>query len=182
MRRPSLRSQARRIGRLSIGRSAGQSSRSRYGLMKRARSFRLPWLSTMLYRSSLGRSRATSNSRSPYQVRWVGSTTTPCQGPCRSSSRSGSRAASGDHPANTLMEELSVTGRPPAAPSGQRYAHDMENAVPATPAEDAPPARTGPAWRFLIQPRWVGWHLLVVVAFWGMLWLGDWQFHRAISG
>src|SRR6516164_5642625 len=32
LRRPSLRSQARRIGRLSIGASAGQSSRSRYGL------------------------------------------------------------------------------------------------------------------------------------------------------
>jgi hypothetical protein len=58
----------------------------------------------------------------------------------------------------------------------------MENAAPATPAEDATPARTGPAWRFLIQPRWAGWHLLMVVSFWGMLWLGDWQFHRAISG
>ena len=42
--------------------------------------------------------------------------------------------------------------------------------------------RAGPAWRFLIQPRWVGWHLLMVVSFVGMLWLGDWQFHRAISG
>ena len=58
----------------------------------------------------------------------------------------------------------------------------MENAAPATPAEDATPARTGPAWRFLIQPRWVGWHLLMVVSFWGMLWLGDWQFHRALAG
>ena len=58
----------------------------------------------------------------------------------------------------------------------------MENAAPATPAEDATPARAGPAWRFLIQPRWVGWHLLVVVSFWGTLWLGDWQFHRAIAG
>jgi hypothetical protein len=58
----------------------------------------------------------------------------------------------------------------------------MENAVPAAPAEDATPPRTGPAWRFLIQPRWVGWHLLVVASFCGMAWLGDWQFHRAISG
>ena len=49
-----MRSQARRMGRLSSGRSCGQSSRSRRGLTKRARSFRLPWLSTMLYRSSLG--------------------------------------------------------------------------------------------------------------------------------
>jgi hypothetical protein len=37
-------------------------------------------------------------------------------------------------------------------------------------------------WRFLIEPRWIAWHLLVVVAFWGMLWLGDWQFHRALGG
>jgi hypothetical protein len=49
--------------------------------------------------------------------------------------------------------------------------------VPATLAEP-----TGPTWRFLITPRWLSWHLLMVVTFWGMLWLGDWQFHRAMSG
>jgi DNA-binding transcriptional regulator of glucitol operon len=40
----------------------------------------------------------------------------------------------------------------------------------------------GPVWRFLIQPRWLGWHVLMVACFWGMLWLGDWQLHRALSG
>jgi len=39
-----------------------------------------------------------------------------------------------------------------------------------------------PAWRFLIAPRWLAWHLLMVVSFWGMLWLGDWQLHRALGG
>jgi hypothetical protein len=56
----------------------------------------------------------------------------------------------------------------------------MENAGLAGSAGQSVPA--GPVWRFLIQPRWLGWHLLMVVTFWGMLWLGDWQFHRAIAG
>jgi DNA-binding transcriptional regulator of glucitol operon len=61
----------------------------------------------------------------------------------------------------------------------------MENAGPAHAAAEAPApasAPDGPVWRFLIQPRWLGWHLLMVVTFWGMLWLGDWQFHRALAG
>jgi hypothetical protein len=37
-------------------------------------------------------------------------------------------------------------------------------------------------WRFLITPRWLGWHLFTVAAVIGMLWLGDWQLHRALSG
>jgi hypothetical protein len=52
---------------------------------------------------------------------------------------------------------------------------------------EAPGAATGttgsaPVWRFLIKPKWLGWHLLMVVSFWGMLWLGDWQLHRALGG
>jgi hypothetical protein len=31
-------------------------------------------------------------------------------------------------------------------------------------------------------PQWLAWHAFAVVAFWGMCWLGDWQFHRAIAG
>ena len=53
--------------------------------------------------------------------------------------------------------------------------------APAVAGEPAARA-SGPVWHFLFTPRWLGWHLFVVVAFWGMLWLGDWQFHRAISG
>jgi DNA-binding transcriptional regulator of glucitol operon len=39
-----------------------------------------------------------------------------------------------------------------------------------------------PVWRFLLTRRWLGWHVLMVAACVGMLWLGDWQFHRAMSG
>ncbi len=42
-----------------------------------------------------------------------------------------------------------------------------------------PPA---PSWRFLIKPRWLGWHALMVVSVLGMLALGNWQLHRAEAG
>ena len=48
--------------------------------------------------------------------------------------------------------------------------------------DDASQAPSGPVWRFLVEPRWLGWHLFVFAAFWGMLWLGDWQYHRAVDG
>ncbi|HWG02314.1 MAG TPA: hypothetical protein VG164_10790, partial [Trebonia sp.] len=54
-----------------------------------------------------------------------------------------------------------------------------------TPAAATGTAGTAPAgryWRFLYQPRWLAWHALMVVSFWGMLWLGDWQFRRAMGG
>jgi hypothetical protein len=47
---------------------------------------------------------------------------------------------------------------------------------------DQPAKASGPIWLFLLTPRWLAWLLFVIVAFWGMLWLGDWQFHRAIGG
>jgi hypothetical protein len=53
----------------------------------------------------------------------------------------------------------------------------MPDAAPEAPAEPS-----GPVWHFLVRPRWLGWHVLMVVSFWGMLWLGDWQFHRALAG
>jgi hypothetical protein len=82
----------------------------------------------------------------------------------------------------------------------QRYPRGMENAGPADisaaadasatggaaatgdAAPEGPAELSGPVWHFLIKPRWLGWHVLMVVAFWGMLWLGDWQFHRALAG
>ena len=45
-----------------------------------------------------------------------------------------------------------------------------------------PSAQPRPRWWFLITPRWLGWHAFAVIAAWGMLWLGDWQFHRAVGG
>ncbi len=43
-------------------------------------------------------------------------------------------------------------------------------------------AADGPVWRFLIKPRWLAWHVFMVLSVWGMLWLGDWQLHRALDG
>ena len=37
-------------------------------------------------------------------------------------------------------------------------------------------------WRFLVSPRWLAWHGFMLITAVGMLWLGDWQFHRAESG
>jgi len=44
------------------------------------------------------------------------------------------------------------------------------------------PVSQEPVWRFLITPRWLGWHLFMVVTVWGMGWLGDWQLRRALAG
>ncbi len=43
-------------------------------------------------------------------------------------------------------------------------------------------ARPTPRWHFLFTPRWLGWHAFVAGSIVGMLWLGDWQFHRAEAG
>jgi hypothetical protein len=40
----------------------------------------------------------------------------------------------------------------------------------------------GRGWRFLVSPKWLGWHLLMIVMVAGMLALGDWQLRRAESG
>lgn len=50
----------------------------------------------------------------------------------------------------------------------------------------APPPRAtgddGPIWRFLISRKWLLWHVTAAAGVWGMLWLGDWQYHRALGG
>jgi hypothetical protein len=53
------------------------------------------------------------------------------------------------------------------------------DAVETGDAAQAPRKRV---WPFLFKPRWLAWHLLVALAAWGMAWLGDWQFHRAVGG
>jgi hypothetical protein len=50
-------------------------------------------------------------------------------------------------------------------------------AQPRSPG--APPVRS---WRFLVTPKWIAWHVFVICAVLGMLWLGNWQLHRAESG
>jgi hypothetical protein len=43
-------------------------------------------------------------------------------------------------------------------------------------------ARPAPRWHFLLTPKWLGWHAFVACSIVGMLWLGNWQFHRAEAG
>jgi hypothetical protein len=42
--------------------------------------------------------------------------------------------------------------------------------------------RESSRWRFLITPRWLAWHMFVILGVLVMLWLGRWQLHRAESG
>lgn len=78
----------------------------------------------------------------------------------------------------------SAAAAPPASPEPEPAEAVTAGAVPAEDgaAEGAAAAVTGPVWRFLIEPRWIAWHVFAVVAVWGMLWLGDWQLHRALGG
>jgi hypothetical protein len=55
-------------------------------------------------------------------------------------------------------------------------------AVDPPPAEDTDEAPKRRVWLFLFKPRWLAWHLFVALAIFGMLWLGDWQYHRALGG
>src|ERR1700730_2130385 len=73
---------------------------------------------------------------------------------------------------------------PGSAPADAAVAASPDRAESAdSPAADRErPAAAGRAGSVLLYPGWRGCLAFVIVAFWGMLWLGDWQFHRAISG
>src|ERR1700723_1898651 len=59
---------------------------------------------------------------------------------------------------------------------------DVELAQPVPGQVDRQHDHSLPRSVQVIEPGWLGWHLLMVVSFWGMLWLGDWQLHRALAG
>lgn len=81
-------------------------------------------------------------------------------------------------PSAEAGDETYLTGQVvPKAPGSDQ----SEFGTPETDDGDSP-ATAGPVWRFLYEPRWIAWHLFVVAAFLGMLWLGDWQFRRAMEG
>src|SRR5581483_10903285 len=81
-----------------------------------------------------------------------------------------------------MFRSVRLRGRLARSPSWaagrRRYPRGMENA----PEDTAGAPGTGPVWRFLVQPRWLAWHAFAAASFAGMCWLGDWQFHRAMSG
>src|ERR1700678_2237094 len=61
-------------------------------------------------------------------------------------------------------------------------AQAMSDAEAGSDAEARSGKSVGPRWHILFTPRWLGWHLFAILAFIGMWWLGDWQYHRAIDG
>jgi hypothetical protein len=76
-----------------------------------------------------------------------------------------------------------VTGTVVPKASGPDLAGAPDLAEAGAPeTDDGPAAPPGRVWPFLFKPRWLAWHLFVAAAFGGMLWLGDWQYRRAMGG
>src|ERR1051326_464255 len=146
-------------------------------------SLRRPWVSTIPYRLRRCQSSVTSNSRRPGGHRGRGSTTTPCSGPCRSSRLSGSRRATAPlcpRRSRSVKDMLHYHRRPRCgrrsrAGRGAGGARFSDYTLPM-------PGTAAPRWRFLVTPRWLAWHLVMAGSVYGMLALGDWQLHRAMSG
>jgi hypothetical protein len=67
---------------------------------------------------------------------------------------------------------------PDPAPPGQAVLSGQ-----VTPSAQAEPSgQAQPVWRFLISRKWLLWHATAALGVWGMAWMGDWQFHRAMGG
>jgi hypothetical protein len=81
-------------------------------------------------------------------------------------------------PSADVEDVAYVTGQVVPKASGS----DQSESDPPGADDDSPQPPSGPVWRFVFEPRWIAWHLFVAAAFWGMLWLGDWQYHRALGG
>jgi hypothetical protein len=84
--------------------------------------------------------------------------------------------ASSDFPASSDLP--GPAGLPGPAEPPESAELSAAGGAPA-PAGDRP---LGRGWRFLISPRWLGWHALMIVLMLAMLALGDWQFRRAEAG
>ena len=79
-------------------------------------------------------------------------------------------------------DEAYVTGRVVPRASGSGLPGTGVPSTGAAEPDDDEQAAPGRVWPFLFKPRWLAWHLFVALAFIGMLWLGDWQYHRAMGG
>jgi hypothetical protein len=88
-------------------------------------------------------------------------------------------------PAIVPSGETAPLGDAPSSGGTASHADVVASGI-AVPPGVAPPAPAagddGPIWRFLISRKWLLWHVTAVAGVWGMLWLGDWQYHRAMGG
>jgi hypothetical protein len=90
-----------------------------------------------------------------------------------------------DVPATSPDLPAEPTDVPPAVPDGPVLgvpeASVPEASVPEASVAEAGRPR-GRGWRFLVSPKWLGWHALMIIVVLGMLALGDWQLRRAEAG